>query len=55
MKFRRLLLVAIIGIAMLLGSGCYVRVIGPPLLIPVPVPLGEGYYGRPYYGHGYYR
>ena len=60
MRYHRLLLLAIIGMALVLSSGCYVRIFGPPLLIPVPVPVGgwgyqESYYGHPYYGHGYNR
>jgi hypothetical protein len=60
---HRLLLLGAIGMALVLSSGCYARIIyGPPLLVPVPVPVPyggweyqRGYYGHPYYGPGYYR
>ncbi len=53
MRLHRHLRLAAIAVVLVLSSGCYVRVVGPPLLIPVPVPVG-GYYGG-YHGHGYYR
>jgi hypothetical protein len=54
MRYHRLLLFAAIGMALVLSAGCYVRMVGPPLFVPVPVPIGGGgYYGHPeYYGHG---
>ncbi len=55
MRSHRLLLVVLVGLSLLLGAGCYARIYGPPLLIPVPVPMGGGYYGHPYHDHGYYR
>jgi hypothetical protein len=58
MRYRRLFLLAVIGMALVLSCGCYARFIGPPLLVPVPFGgWGNqgGYYGHPYYGHGDYR
>lgn len=60
MRHHRLLRLALLGLALLMGAGCYARIYGPPLLIPVPVPMGgwgyhRSYYEQPAYGHGYGR
>jgi hypothetical protein len=54
MRYRRLFLVVLIAVSLFISSGCFVRIIGPPLLLPVPVPFGGWGYGPGYYGHPYH-
>jgi hypothetical protein len=56
MNKRRFTLLILIALGMTLSAGCYARIIGPPLLIPVPVPFGGwGDYHRGYYYRDGYR
>jgi hypothetical protein len=55
MRYQRIILLAFIGLALVASSGCYVRIVGPPLFIPVPVPIGGwGYHHDDYGSHHYH-